>query len=611
MKKLKRIFSLVLSLIMLLSVTIGFDFSTYAMDATGQCDENVDYTFDSSTGELCIYGNGSINNDAFRNITDIKSLVIDEGITGIGASAFHGCKELTSVSIPNSVKSIDDNAFFYCVSLTDITMSNSLLYIGKSAFFDCAGITSIIIPDSVSTIGEGAFHRVNNVEYHGDATGSPWEAKSINGYVDGYLVYNDSEKTQLLGCSTQATGVTIPKSVTSIGDYAFYECKDLISITIPDSVKNICNYAFMYSGLISLLIPNSVVSIGDYAFYECTKLESVSIGNNVTKIGSFAFYECSNLESVTIPNSVKNIGNSAFIYCSGLTSIVILNGLESIDSYAFADCVGVMSIAIPNSVSSIGSSAFYRVNNIEYYGSASSYSPWGAKALNGFIDGDLVYRDSAKTELLGCSVGSVEVTVPNSVTSIGVNAFRACSDLVTIIIPKSVIDIKDYAFVNCTELNDVYYTGSQDEWNDISIGKFNNSLTNATIHYDYAPITNHIPRRTVETIIEGDCETDGVYDVVIICELCGEEISRERRTTEATGHVFVCESNANGELNYSCLFCNEKHSVTLRELYLSWNDDIYNSNVTTTKYNDSSLYDVVTDGVINAKDYAYLMRMTK
>ena len=112
-------------------------------------------------------------------------------------------------------------------------------------------------------------------------------------------------------------------------------------------------------GVTSVTIPNSVTSIGNYAFYGCSGLTSVTIGNSVTSIGSRAFGGCTGLTSVTIPNSVTSIGNYAFYGCRALTSVTIPNSVTSIERNAFYDCTGLTSVTIPNSVTSIGYDAFY------------------------------------------------------------------------------------------------------------------------------------------------------------------------------------------------------------------------------------------------------------
>ena len=291
----------------------------------------------------------SIGAGAFRECSGLTSVTIPDSVTSIGAGAFRGCSGLTSVTIPNSVTSIGESAFNHCKSLTSITIPNSVTSIGKYAFFYCSSLTSISIPNSVTSIGEWAFVCVNNIIYFGTATGSPWGAKSVNGYVDGCLVYSDATKTNLLGCSNAATGeIVIPNSVISIGYDAFYDCIGLTSVTIPKSVKSIGDYAFLgCSGLTSVTIPKSVKSIGDGAFRDCSSLTSVTIPNSVTSIGGSAFSGCIGLTSVTIPKSVKSIGKEAFCRCSSLTSIEIPNSVTSIGNYTFRGCTGLKKIIVP------------------------------------------------------------------------------------------------------------------------------------------------------------------------------------------------------------------------------------------------------------------------
>ena len=306
-------------------------------------------------------------------------------------------------------------------------------------------------------------------------------------------------------CSS-LTSIEIPNSVTSIGDNAFGLCSSLTSIEIPNSVTSIGDCAFEWCiSLTSIEIPNSVTSIGDWAFYNCSGLTSIEIPNSVTSIGEGAFANCWSLTSIEvdfnnkyyssedgylfnkeknifiaypagkeekyylIPNSVTSIGGYAFSGGSSLTSIEIPNSVTSIGDYAFYNCSSLTSIEIPNSVTSIGNEAFYNchsLTSIEIPNSVTSIGDWA------------FYNFSSLTS----------IEIPNSVTSIGNHAFDGCSSLTSIEIPNSVTSIKIFAFSGCSSLKDVYYTGTEEQWKKISIGSYNSSLTSATIHYN-----SHLP----------------------------------------------------------------------------------------------------------------------
>lgn len=199
-----------------------------------------------------------------------KEVVIPNSVLEIGEGAFAD-SSVTSVIIPHSVKKIGKWAFGICPNLTQIVIPNSITTIGDEAFVDCDNLVSIFIPDSVTEIGKDAFLLVNNIVYHGTAKGAPWGAKCVNGYVDGYLVYNDATKTKLCGCFPTAAGnIIIPNSVTAIGDCAFSFCNLITSVTIPNSVITIGKFAFNgCSGLTSITIPDSVTNIGENAFNCC------------------------------------------------------------------------------------------------------------------------------------------------------------------------------------------------------------------------------------------------------------------------------------------------------------------------------------------------------
>ena len=192
----------------------------------------------------------------------------------------------------------------------------------------------------------------------------------------------------------------ISYQVTSIGEYAFYECTGLTSVEIPNSVTSIGDNAFAKcTGLKSVEIPNSVTSIGLCAFDGCKGLKSVEIPNSVTSIGEYAFRGCTGLKSLTIGNSVKSIGGFAFYHCSSVTSLTIPNSVKSIGDGAFAGCTGLTEItSFANSAPQIENTTFWGLNNITLtvpYGSIDKYKE--APGWNNFTK----YQPMAYTEITG------------------------------------------------------------------------------------------------------------------------------------------------------------------------------------------------------------------
>ena len=211
--------------------------------------------------------------------------------------------------------------------------------------------------------------------------------------------------------------------VTTIGECAFAFCSSLTSVTIPDSVTTIGYGAFaVCSSLTSVTIPDSVTAIGYAAFGNCSSLTSVTIGNNVTTIGYQAFHSCSKLTSVTIPDSVTTIDDYAFWFCTSLTSVTIGDG-----------------------VTTIGDGVFYGCGSLQEFN--GKFASEDGRCL--IIDGTLNYFAPA---------GLTEYTIPDSVTTIGVYAFRGCSRLTSITIPDSVTSIGEWAFYDCSSLDVVHIT---------------------------------------------------------------------------------------------------------------------------------------------------------
>ena len=365
---------------------------------------------------------------------------IEYNITSIGEKAFMYCSSLTSITIPNSVTSIEIWAFLGCSSLTSITIPNNVTDIGQYAFQGCNALTSITIPNNVTSIRYDTFKECSALTSINVDINNPYYTS-----IDGVL-YNKNV-TNLICCPGGKTSITIPNSVTYIGNAAFQGCNVLISINVDTNHPNYASidgvlYNKDVTTLIccpgsktSITIPNSVTSIKSYAFYECSSLTSITIPNSVTSIENYAFWWCERLTSITIPNSVTSIEYGAFQGCRALTSITIPNSITSIENSTFMGCRALTSITIPNSVTSIGHGAFEGCRALTSITIPNSVTSIGIAA----------FQECALTS----------ITIPNSVTSIGDQAFYQCSSLTSITIPNNVTYIGESAFTYCYSLTSI------------------------------------------------------------------------------------------------------------------------------------------------------------
>ena len=408
--------------------------------------------------------------------TNINGLTVNSIGSGGKNEVFAGTGA-TVVVIPGSVNSIGAEAFKGCASLTSVITAGSVTNLGEDAFADCTNLTSVYFNSNPPSADASVFNSDTNATVYYLAGTTNWSATfaglpavmstapdqfsyttnagtiTITGFSGGSVVIIPDAINGLLVASIGTntiydgigdtngsgdTSLTIPYSVTNIGEEAFVNWRHLTSVSIPGSVAIMGNDAFYFCPLGSATIANGVTSIGDGAFQDCLNLTNVTIPDSVTSFGADAFYDCQNLNSIMIGNNITNIGPGAFA-ASDLTSVSIPGSIASIGEWAFGSCALLASVTIEEGVTSIGDYAF---------------NSSGLRSVT--IPGSITNIGDAAFE--GCLfLGTV--TIPSGVTSIGDAAFNGSDLWGSMMIPGSVTNIGASAFSEVS-LASVFFTGN-------------------------------------------------------------------------------------------------------------------------------------------------------
>lgn len=374
----------------------------------------------------------TISEGVFYKCDSLETISIPQNVISIGDGAFEDCNNLVSINLPDGVTEIGESAFYGCSNLTSINIPNSVISIGDYAFAYCNSLASVIIPNSVKNIGEKSFEAVPNIICETATEENSWGAISVNGFVDGFFVYNDKSKNILKSyIPNKDSLITIPDNVKIIGDKAFSGCEKLVTVNIPSSVTSIGKNAFEACEKLSSINfqGSGLTSIGDEAFKGCLELTTVMIPSSVTNIGFAAFENCINLYSVTIPDGITRISENLFLGCNNVTSITIPNTVTEIEGGAFEDCESLTTITIPNSVTTIGTRAFAH-----------------------------------------CGLNSV--TIPNNVSIIDDYAFLGCPNLTSVILQNPNLELRYNMFAHCDNLQpqNVVFNGTNAQYYESDYG---------------------------------------------------------------------------------------------------------------------------------------------
>ena len=413
---------------------------------------------------------------------ELPDYEIPESVTSIGGSAFRDCVSLTSVTIPGSVTKIEWCAFGGCVSLEDV------YYVGNQAQW-----SKIEIEDNNEPLLGAKLHLITGYGTCGEnltwiLTEDGVLTISGTGEMTDYPNFADVPWNAY---REKILSVVMEPGVTSVGGYAFFQCINMTSVEMPEGVTSIGDNAFSACrNLTSLVIPESVTNIGFAAFMACNGLTSVTIPAGVASISSTSFGACFFLENIFVDE-----GNTVYASADGIlfnkdqttlitypagkknTTYIIPEGVTDIASRAVYNCGYLTSVTIPRSVASIGNNAFdfcYNLRDISVDEGNEAYAS---------VDGVLFNKD--RTVLVAYPAGkeNTAYTIPDGVTNVGRSAFWDCM-LTSIVIPESVTKIEWDAFRDCSNLKDVYYVGSQRQWEQVQIAEYNEPLLNAAIHFN-------------------------------------------------------------------------------------------------------------------------------
>lgn len=451
---------------------------TALAETSGTCGENMSWIL-SDNGELDIQGTGMMtdyyiinsNGDSYTDApwgTNVRKVQIGKGVLSIGAHAFHGCSRLEVVDIQGSITHIGYAAFENCSNLQYINLPDGISVIKGYAFRFCSSLPCIFIPNSVTAIDMTAFSYCNASRYTTDLCSNASYVLSKAGYsfrvqgtkYDLKYLYSDNviSGLEIRNVDKELEYFSIPDGITSIGNYAFYNCSNLKKVRIPESVTNIDVFAFSScNSLTDISIPKAVMSIGNYAFSSCNSLEK-------------AFFAIDNSNS-NIVISQSSFPNTA-IYCHPQTApdlffsnlgynVIYLENISNLNS--------IRSLVFPTTTLQM---VCGDIAELEYYvfpanGESITWTTNDANILkveNGLVTA-LSSGNATVTAKLGTKSDNVDITVlerpspteldtiylPQNLTKIENEAFAGIASQ-AVIIPDGCAFIGEHAFIGCPNL---------------------------------------------------------------------------------------------------------------------------------------------------------------
>ena len=467
--------------------------------------EEIGYSAFSSTAikEIVIPASvTTLDTSIFDDCEKLVKVTLNEGITEIPQEMFDGCQALADINFPASLEKIGAEAFSGCYALDSVTFAEGFKEIGTDAFSN-SGVKSVNLPASFTTLGNGAFRGCGLTGINVAEGNTTYESKN-NCFI------NKTDKS--IAMAFEGASIPTDGSVEKIGDSAFAGAGYLTELVIPSNIVAIGAYAFQGSSITSVSIPSSVTFIGNDAFNSCENLVEVTFPGTVETMGGYMFSSCENLSKLTIEEGVKTIGGNIISYCQSLTSVHIPASVESIDPYAFDNAYALEYLTVAE-----GNSAYYSVNNC-------------------------IIKKGEKKLVFGAK----NSIIPNdgSVTTIGDSAFYGRNPIDAIVIPVAITTIEIYGLnLHDNGIGTVYYEGTEEQWNDITIGGSNSDLLEATKVYNAVTATFIMPDGAIIGIVPA---IDGTVTAPEVPVVEGKEFSGwDKALTGITKPVIVTANYQN------------------------------------------------------------------
>lgn len=380
MKAISKLTAIMLTLIL----ALGFVVPVYAdtTETAGKLDGNISYSYNKGTGTLTITGTGEYyDNDGnypWKDFTNVKKVIIGEGITSVGVRSFNRMTELRIIELPSTIKSIEKYALYgtavnelnipdgveaigegACENMKELkklTLPESLKQVDEDAFHNCDSLKEIYIPKSLTKIGEGAFTGLDNAQKIIVNADNP--AYDSRGNCNAII--ETETNAMIAACAL----TEIPKTVTIIAA-AYEELNSITEMTLPDNITEVRERSFWNCDKLTKFdFGKGVVKVGKEAFYSCSKLESVVFHDAATELDSMIFWECKNLTSVKLSSKIDYLPFGIFAGCYKMTEFKIPSNIVKLEQCALQS-TGIEELVIPKTVQIIGKQVIQNSPNLK------------------------------------------------------------------------------------------------------------------------------------------------------------------------------------------------------------------------------------------------------